>query len=119
MKQSVMSRSIRACLLAVMIPVAAHATSIILPNAGASAVLYGDFYSYSLPILAWQNNQVHGGGVGPGTPYYVDSSPGQIQNDVVIATGANGNPVNTNFAGMNDAYQTPNGTGGLPYFSTG
>ncbi|MBB5018110.1 hypothetical protein HNQ59_001395 [Chitinivorax tropicus] len=96
-----------------------QATTITLPSASTSAVLYGDFYSYSLPILAWQYDQLNGGGVGPGNPFYVTSTPGAIQNDVVVATGASGSGVNTNFAGMNDAYATPSGNGGLPYFSTG
>lgn len=119
MKLFSFSRSVSATLLVFLLPAVAQATSITLPNPQTSAVLYGDFYSYSLPVLAWQNNKMNGGGAGPGTPYYVDSSPGQIQNDVVVATGSNGQQVTTNYAGMNDAYQTPNGTGGLPYFSTG
>lgn len=90
--------------------------TIILPDPQTSAVLYGDFYSYSLPILAYTYNPAQ---TGPGNPYYVASGPGQIQDDVVIATGASGTGVNTNFSGMNDAYPTPSGTGGLPYFSTG
>ena len=89
------------------------------PTPPSERVLYGDFYTYSLPIPAWRYSLQFGGGVGPGNPYYVDSTPGSIKDDVVIATGANGVPVNTNVAGMNDAYQTPNGNGGLPYFSTG
>lgn len=113
------SRLLAGTLLALALPAASHATSITLPPGSTSAALYGDFYSYSLPILAWQYDQLNGGGVGPGNPYYVDSTPGQIKDDVVIATGANGAPVNTNVAGFNDAYQTPSGNGGLPYFSTG
>jgi hypothetical protein len=41
---------------------------------------------------------------------------------IVVATGASGGPVNTNFAGMNDAYPTPSGPDNKPTtfnFSTG
>jgi hypothetical protein len=92
---------------------------IMLPDPVASGVLYGDVYSYSLPLLAYEYDQLYGGGVGPGNPYYVTSTPGAIKDLIVVATGANGAPVTTNFNGMNDAYPTPGGTGGLPYFSTG
>lgn len=106
--------------VAALAPAAATAAPIVLPGpSDTNTVLYGDFYSYSLPILAYQYDKVNGGGTGPGNPYYVVSTPGQIQDDIVVATGASGSPVNTNLFGMNDAYNTPNGTGGLPYFSTG
>src|SRR6185503_16924072 len=66
-------------------------------------VQYGDGQSYSLAI-----SQGLGGCTQKnGCPYYVGSSPGQIQDLVVIATGANGQQLTTNFAGMNDAYATP------------
>ncbi len=93
-------------------------TQLDLPDPTANAVLYGDFYSYSLPILASNYDLINGGGVGPGNPFYVDSSPGQISDDIVIATGANGNPVRQNFNGMNWAYETPN-SDGITYRSTG
>lgn len=78
---------------------------------------YGDAQSYSLPLL----NYFATGSATPtsGDPYYVPSGPGQIQDCVVVATGTNNGPVNLNFSGMDDAYRTPDGTGGLPYFSTG
>ncbi len=38
---------------------------------------------------------------------------------VVIATGSGGNPVTTNFAGMDNAYPTPNGQNGSAFFQTG
>lgn len=88
------------------------------PQDGINAAQYGDFYSYSLPLLAYRYDQANGGGVGPGNPFYIDSSPGQIQDYIVLATGSNGGPVNTNFAGMDNAYQTPNGVGGNPEFYT-
>ncbi|MGE5028114.1 MAG: hypothetical protein ACM3JK_06540, partial [Betaproteobacteria bacterium] len=74
-----------------------------LPNPATSTVQYGDALSYALPLLGIN----------------VQSSPGQIDTCPVIATGANGNPVTTNVAGMDNAYATPTGTGGLPHFSTG
>lgn len=70
---------------------------------------YGDFYSYSLPILAYYY----------GSSYVVQSSPGQIADYIVIATGPGGGPATTNLAGMDDAYPTPSGNNGSPLFSTG
>jgi len=87
----------------------------ILPSTGY--VQYGDAQSYSLPALAYNHSQLHGGGTGPGNPYYVASSPGAIQDLIVIATGSSGGPVTTNFAGMDNAYPTPN-SNGIPFFST-
>ena len=48
----------------------------------------------------------------------IPSSPGQIKDGVVIATGAGGAPVNTNFAGMDNAFSTPSGAGSPNFFST-
>jgi hypothetical protein len=96
-----------------------QSNAITLPDPLTNGVLYGDVYSYSLPILAYEYDQLYGGGVGPGNPYYVTSTPGAIMDLIVVATGASGGPLNTNFSGMNNAYPTPSGTGGLPYFSTG
>jgi hypothetical protein len=62
----------------------------------------GDFTVMSLPLA----------GVN------VQSSPGQIKDGVVIATGTNSNPANTNFAGMDNAFQTPQGEGAPNFFST-
>ena len=69
---------------------------------GKGYVTYGDFNSYSLPIAGLN----------------VQSAPGQISDYVVIATGTNNNPVNTNFAGMDNAYRTPDGNG-QNFFTTG
>lgn len=91
----------------------------VLPDPTTYAMAYGDAYSYSLPVLAYQYDLVYGGGTGPGNPYYVDSTPGAIKDLIVVATGASGGPVNTNYAGMDNAYPTPSGSGGLPYFTTG
>lgn len=81
-------------------------------------VTYGDGNSYSLPSAAILWDYYNGGGTGPGNPFYVNSSAGQIQDLVVIATGASGTGVNTNFPGMDNAYPTPNKTG-TAFFSTG
>ncbi|MBA6391555.1 hypothetical protein H4J38_12335 [Colwellia sp. BRX10-3] len=71
--------------------------------AGQGYVTYGDFNSYSLPIAGIN----------------VSSAPGQIFELVVVATGTNGNPVNTNFSGMDNAYSTPSGSSDGNFFSTG
>ena len=84
-----------------------------LSFAGLPWVQYGDAQSFSLPVSQFIN-----GCTGPGCTYYVPSSPGQIQDFVVVATGTNSNPATTNFAGMDNAYATPNGDG-IPFFQTG
>jgi hypothetical protein len=82
-------------------------------------VTYGDGNSYALPVNAFIYNAFQGGGTGPGNPFYVASTPGNIKDLTVIATGASGGPVNTNYPGADDAYPTPSGQNGSPYFSTG
>lgn len=84
----------------------ANAYELVLPD--ENYFLYGDFQSYSLPILAYVYDSINGGGVGPGNPYYIASTPGTIKDYVVVGTGSSGKPVTTNFAGMDDAYPTPN-----------
>lgn len=79
---------------------------------GASYVTYGDANSYAL--------QVEGsiiGNTGPGSPYYVNSTPGAIQDLIVVATGSSGQQVTTNFAGMDNALSTPSGQNGSNFFS--
>src|SRR5574343_237026 len=73
---------------------------------GASYVTYGDANSYALAV----NYAITGN-----AQWNVDSTPGQIKDLIVVATGANGVPVNTNVAGMDNALSTPNG--GIYYFS--
>lgn len=99
-------------------------------NCGTTAIplpcpyaTYGDGNSYSLNLNAYIYSLYNGGGTGPGNPFYVPSSPGQISNLIVVATGSSGGPVNTNFVGMDDAYATPSGTPNkpetsAPFFST-
>jgi len=88
----------------------------------APYVTYGDGNSYSLPVLGVLYDYIKTGtlsnSIQPGNPYYVNSTPGQIQDLIVVGTGANGQPVNTNFAGMDNAYPTPNSSG-TTFFSTG
>ena len=83
-----------------------------LDLSGAGHVTYDDANSYAL--------QVEGviiGDTGPGSPYYVTSTPGAIQDLIVVATGSSGQQVTTNFAGMDDALSTPSGVSGSNYFS--
>ncbi len=97
-----------------------YATDIVLPDPTSFAVLYGDFYSYSLPILASNYDIANGGaiGLGPQNPFYIDSSPGKIKNDIVLGTGASGQQLNKNFDGMEWSYETPNSSG-ITYRTTG
>lgn len=88
----------------------------VLDLTGQGYFTYGNTNSYSLPILAYQYDLVKGGGVGPGNPYYVDSTPGAIKDLVVIYTGSNGTGVTTNTMGFEDAFGTPNGSD--PIFAT-
>ncbi len=75
---------------------------IALPSAtGLNSVTFGDGISYSLPILGID----------------VQSSPGQIDDCIVVMTGASGTGVTTNPAGMNSAYESPQGT--QTFFRTG
>ena len=64
--------------------------------------LDGDFTVMSMPLAAVN----------------IPSAPGQIKDGVVIATGAGGVPVNTNFAGMDNAFSTPSGNGSPNFFTT-
>lgn len=94
--------------IAVLLGTPAVSKAVTLPPAGSYALTYGDFYSYSLPVLAYfYDRDVESLGTGPGNPYYVPSSPGHLADSVVIATGSNGNVVH-NYPGMDDAYETPN-----------
>lgn len=76
------------------------------------AIEYGDFYSYSLPLLAYFYDPKH---TGPSNPYFIKSGPGQIDNGIIIATGTSSGQATTNFAGVENAYDS---TFGIPIFST-
>lgn len=78
---------------------------------GLGYVQYGDAQSYSMPIANYQ----YGFNTNNG-PFAIPSSPGQISSLTVLGTGSGGNPVTENFAGMDNAYATPSGVGGEPYF---
>lgn len=79
---------------------------------GKGWVQYGDAQSYSLPVLAIQDNCTN-----PGCSFYVPSSPGAIKGLTVLGTGASGGQLVSNFDGMDNAYATPNGTGSAPYWN--
>lgn len=79
---------------------------------GQTYVTYGDANSYALAVDA----VISGFCTTSGCPLYVNSTPGNIQDLVVVATGASGGPVNTNFAGMDNALATPSGVSGSNYF---
>src|SRR5688572_26867964 len=64
------------------------------PNPPINSLQFGDLTVYSLPFLTFRT----------GTNFNVQSSPGHISSHVVALTGASGNPVNRNFAGMDDGY---------------
>ncbi len=76
---------------------------------------YGDGFSFGLAVscsqFGFQNNS--------SCPWYVESSPGQIDQLTVGATGASGVPITTNFANMDNAYSTPSGRSGSTFFRTG
>jgi len=113
-----MKYTIRLSILLYVLSVLASNTAsaaLVLPNPTLNAYTYGNFYSYSLPILAFKYNVAHSVGTGPGNPYYIDSSAGQIKDNIVVMTGASGNPVNTNFANMDDAF--PASAPSTPTFS--
>jgi hypothetical protein len=74
-----------------------------------NVLVEGNFYSYSLGFLLNRTGN---------SAYNIQSSPGQIADDVVLATGAGGTQVNTNPTGMDPAYQMPSGTGGSPFSTT-
>jgi len=89
-------------LLFTLMLAAASGANASLSLTGQPYITYGNTNYYLLPAMI-------GGGSNPGDPYYIASSPGQIQNDVVIYTGASGTGVTTNAAGFDNAYQTPSG----------
>jgi hypothetical protein len=87
------------------------------PNPGVTTLTFGDFDVYSLAFL----NSFFFGEPNPPSgnePFHVDSPPGAIKDLVVIATGADGKPVNENvpLASFDDAFTTPSGVGGDPFF---
>jgi hypothetical protein len=87
---------------------------------GFGYVQYGDAQSYSLPIACAQIKEKNN----PSCGYYVASSPGNIKDLVVLATGVSkqdndGPAVIENFAGMDNAYAMPSGKSGEAFMQTG
>ncbi|TVQ95419.1 MAG: PEP-CTERM sorting domain-containing protein [Desulfovibrionales bacterium] len=80
------------------------------PRYFESYIQYGNFISYSLPVLAL----IYGG---QNTPFDIPGSPGQISDDIVIMTGTNNANVNSNPDGMDNPYKTPS-TNASSTFST-
>jgi hypothetical protein len=89
---------------------ATQASAITLPdpestlNGQAVTIQYGDFYSYSLPIL----NALTGT-----TDYTVKSSPGQLGQALVIAShplanGQNNHNTGQGYTGVDNVFKTPN-----------
>jgi hypothetical protein len=81
---------------------------------GIGYVQYGDAQSYSLPVACVQVGQAYAQ-----CDFNVGSTPGQIKDLVVLATGADGKPVRTNFEGMDNAYSMPTGVNGETFMQTG
>lgn len=78
---------------------------------GLGYVQYGDAQSYSLPIANYQ----YGFNTNNGA-YAIPSTPGQIDSLTVVGTGSSGNPVVTNYSGMDNAYATPSGVNGETFW---
>jgi hypothetical protein len=108
---------------------AAHdAKAVVLPTdtPGLTHQVFGDFNIFSLQYLRTYNDITMGGGhpgiaaIDPFLP--VQSAPGQIHDDVVIATGAGGTAArNSNNASApcptcDDAFDTPGGMGSADFF---
>lgn len=87
------------------------ASAAYLDLTGIGYVQYGDAISYSLPVANYQIGESPANG-----PYTVQSSPGQISSLTVVGTGSSGNPVVTNFDGMDNAYATPSGVNGETFW---
>lgn len=84
---------------------------------GIGYVQYGDGLSYSMPFAQYQRTGDYT--PTPGDEFYIESSPGQIADLIVPATGVNGGPTTVNFDGMDNAYSTPSGVSGENFFQTG
>ena len=108
---------VKAHVFAALLGGAGVAQAALIDLTGIGFVQYGDGLSYSMPLAQYQTDG--NSSPTPGDEFYIDSSPGQIQDLVVLATGAAGGPVNTNFPGMNDAFPMPSGVSGENFFRTG
>ncbi len=81
-------------------------------DAGDTCLVFDDFTVYSMSFLQYASDQ----SLQPvsGDPYYIDSSPGKLHDDIVIGTGAGGIVLtNTDVAtNVDNSYETPNVQGG-------
>jgi hypothetical protein len=92
------------------------------PNCGFAAtnncLVFDDFTVYSLALLHFQIDPADK--VGPGSPFYVASSPGALKDFLVVATGPTGAvATNTDVVGgglVDNAHETPNSVGGTTNF---
>lgn len=109
------NKTAKALLIAVLVSICYSISAMAVTFPDPTSIINGvpiaskhtDFYSYSLPILAYLYDPAH---PGPGNPYYIASGVGQIKDFIVIATGADGQKVVNNPdnpPGMDDAYETP------------
>lgn len=90
---------------------ATHGRAAEIDLTGIGYVTYGDAQSYSLPIANLQQGYDAQTG-----PFTIASSPGQISDLVVLASGTNNGPLVQNFDGMDRAYETPEGVSGETFF---
>ena len=110
MKRKITIVTMLAFLMLLGVGLTGQASALTLPGPPEdNAKPYGDFWSYSLPVLQYFSEDKK--------EYSVKSTPGAIKDGIVIYTGASGVPVTTNLPGMDNAYPTPSGE---PYtaFST-
>lgn len=100
--------------LAVLLVLPSMAGAVILPEPDydytgdgfVNSLLSGNVIVFSMPYL--NNLAVGDPKPNSGDPFYVVSTPGQIQDLVVIGTGASGTDVTTNDPGFEDPFETPN-----------
>lgn len=103
------------------VPTASALVSLPSPDCGTGAtnncLQFGDFSVYSLALLNFGATG-SASNPGPGDPFYVKSSPGELGVDgyIVYGTGTNNNGVVTNVAGMDNSFSTPDG--GIASFDT-
>lgn len=91
------------------------ASAIVLPSGtcdGQNCIQFDDFQVYSLSLL-------NGGAVpGPNSPWFVNSTPGDIKDYIVVGVNGGGQ-ASTNVAGISDAYNTPSANGESTFSGTG
>lgn len=85
-------------ILLLAISSAANAATLTLPDYTTNAYQYGDFYSYSVALLKYQNL------LSADDLSVLSSAPGQIKNLPVLATGSHA--ASTTPVGMDNAYST-------------